>query len=486
MALTTEQKSSRLFKKSVGAGETLITRDFFEEPRLGRDAILPSQVWSEANRIPTTAPTLSNGEISGVVQYFDKLSLTHVSGTDNLAYFHDNLKNTIPFNYSDGSYNYSLYKSDGTTAISFGQGDWLVDTTAGILTFYGTLPTNVSETLPPQISFYKYVGLTGITSASSGLVIKDPVRVATLGETIPNYDFNLSGFTSFSTTIDSISSFSEGDRILIKDQSNTIQNGIFQLSGTSLVRAFDSDGTPYGEIGLNNYVFVESGNTNLSSSWVLSNTDAIDPYSIIPGVDTQVWSLFARSSTYTTDNLAIKLNGQTFSLKIDSGGTYTNSLVQSSEGIRISDSLNSVISTNTSNILVLSGTTNELVSSISSLTSIAITGATNGLSLYDKSVGLGGQLSATTLIDVNNKELSFLLSNNSFVTGDGFDEELSTLALQSDGKILCGGKFSSYSGITSNRVIRLNSDGSIDNTFITSTGFDAAINIVTLQLMVKY
>ena len=31
MALTPEQKASRLFKKSVGAAETLLARDFFED-----------------------------------------------------------------------------------------------------------------------------------------------------------------------------------------------------------------------------------------------------------------------------------------------------------------------------------------------------------------------------------------------------------------------------------------------------------------------
>ena len=34
--------------------------------------------------------------------------------------------------------------------------------------------------------------------------------------------------------------------------------------------------------------------------------------------------------------------------------------------------------------------------------------------------------------------------------------------LQSDGKILVGGGFTSYNGETSNRIIRLNSDGSND------------------------
>ena len=162
MALTPEQKSSRLFKKSLGVGETILARDFFEEPKLGNTNIITSQIWSESDDIPTTAPSLTNGQIEGVVQYIEKLELTFISGSvvsgDDVAYSDDVLKDTIPFNYGDGSYNYALYENDGSTVIPFGAGDWLVDTSAGVLTFYGTVPAGVSSGAPPKISFYKYVG----------------------------------------------------------------------------------------------------------------------------------------------------------------------------------------------------------------------------------------------------------------------------------------------------------------------------------------
>ena len=77
MALTSAQISSRLFKKSLGAAETLVNKNFFEEPKLGKMAIVPSQIWAEADLIPTTAPVLSDGASSGVVKYYDKLSLTY-------------------------------------------------------------------------------------------------------------------------------------------------------------------------------------------------------------------------------------------------------------------------------------------------------------------------------------------------------------------------------------------------------------------------
>ena len=67
MALTASQQASRLFKKSFGAGETLTSRDFFEEHKLGRDVIFSDQIWSESSSIPTTAPSLAPGASAGVV-----------------------------------------------------------------------------------------------------------------------------------------------------------------------------------------------------------------------------------------------------------------------------------------------------------------------------------------------------------------------------------------------------------------------------------
>jgi uncharacterized delta-60 repeat protein len=66
-------------------------------------------------------------------------------------------------------------------------------------------------------------------------------------------------------------------------------------------------------------------------------------------------------------------------------------------------------------------------------------------------------------------------TDSSFVTGTGFDLIAITLHIQPDGKILVGGLFTSYNGTASNRIIRLNTDGSVDNTFSIGTGFDGRV-----------
>ena len=71
--------------------------------------------------------------------------------------------------------------------------------------------------------------------------------------------------------------------------------------------------------------------------------------------------------------------------------------------------------------------------------------------------------------------------DNTFNIGNGFNNNVRVIQTQSDGKLLVGGAFSSYNGTSSNRLIRLNSDGSRDNTFNIGTGFDNNIRVIQVQ-----
>src|SRR5690606_15199112 len=56
----------------------------------------------------------------------------------------------------------------------------------------------------------------------------------------------------------------------------------------------------------------------------------------------------------------------------------------------------------------------------------------------------------------------------------------------SSGKYVIGGNFTTYNGITSNRIIRLNQDGSIDNTFNIDVVFDTVIFTIIQDGSGKY
>ncbi len=71
--------------------------------------------------------------------------------------------------------------------------------------------------------------------------------------------------------------------------------------------------------------------------------------------------------------------------------------------------------------------------------------------------------------------------DNSFVIGSGFNNDVYSIIVQSDGKILVGGKFTSYNGIGVTGITRLNNDGTLDNTFVAGTRFDNYVNSIAIQ-----
>ena len=69
----------------------------------------------------------------------------------------------------------------------------------------------------------------------------------------------------------------------------------------------------------------------------------------------------------------------------------------------------------------------------------------------------------------------------SFNIGTGFSSQVLAMVTQSDGKIIVGGNFTSYSGSTSNYIIRLNPDGTRDTTYNIGTGFNSTIQALVIQ-----
>ncbi len=74
--------------------------------------------------------------------------------------------------------------------------------------------------------------------------------------------------------------------------------------------------------------------------------------------------------------------------------------------------------------------------------------------------------------------------DNSFVTGSGFEAKkgagsVSALAMQADGKIIAGGTFSAYNGTAVENMVRLSGNGSLDATFLPA--FDRAPSVITIQ-----
>lgn len=105
----------------------------------------------------------------------------------------------------------------------------------------------------------------------------------------------------------------------------------------------------------------------------------------------------------------------------------------------------------------------------------------------DGKILVGGDY--TTFNGVSQNGLVRLNTNGtkdtSFNIGSGFNTIdgafVASLALQSDGKIIAVGGFTSFNGATQNRLIRLNTDGSKDTSYIVGQGFNATASAIALQ-----
>lgn len=92
----------------------------------------------------------------------------------------------------------------------------------------------------------------------------------------------------------------------------------------------------------------------------------------------------------------------------------------------------------------------------------------------DGKILIGGAF--TTYDGVSRAGIARLNSDGSLDTsfdpgsGVGVGEEVYSIALQSDGKIIIGGYFSTYNGVARNYIARLNTDGSLDTSFTADAG----------------
>jgi uncharacterized delta-60 repeat protein len=84
----------------------------------------------------------------------------------------------------------------------------------------------------------------------------------------------------------------------------------------------------------------------------------------------------------------------------------------------------------------------------------------------------GGYLTATDRLGNVNK---------SFLSNGAPNGTVHCIVRQSDGQLLVGGDFSSFSNIAAGRLIRLNPDGSFDSSFSIGTGFDESVRGVLEQ-----
>lgn len=101
-----------------------------------------------------------------------------------------------------------------------------------------------------------------VDAARSGLDVKASVRVATTA------NITLSG----TQTIDGVSAIA-ADRVLVKNQTDESENGIWVVSASAWSRSTDADTDAEVTAGL--FTFVEEGTVNSNSGWILTTNNPI-------------------------------------------------------------------------------------------------------------------------------------------------------------------------------------------------------------------
>ena len=176
--------------------------------------------------------------------------------------------------------------------------------TAGTISA-GTVTGLGSPTNPTDAANKAYVD-----AAAAGLVIKTPAVAATTGT-------NITLTAGAPNTLDGVT-LHTNDRVLVKDQSDDKQNGIYYVatlgSGANGTWTRTTDADTGAELVTGSYIFISGGTVNVQSSWTMVTTGTITI-----GTSSITWNLFSQ----TTQILASNIIGQIVASQVQNGAINT-------------------------------------------------------------------------------------------------------------------------------------------------------------------
>lgn len=262
-----------------------------------------------------------------------------------------------------------------------------------------------------------------VDSVAQGLDIKASCLYTTTG------NITLSGLATQANG-DWPSTLTAGDRILVKNQTNQAQNGIYAASATGWTRTADMNN--WAEVP-GAFTFIEDGATLSSTGWVTTagSTGTI-------GVTNMPWTQFSGAGTYTAGN-GLQLVSNQFSVKLN--GT---TLDASSSGLRISTTYAGQTSITTlgtiatgtweaTDVAVLHGGTgaSDAAGARANL-SAAVLGANNDITSMS---AITGAIATPTYIDFNSTQSPLPTDATARLYYDSNDQ-FQTLAFRMNGNVV--------------------------------------------------
>ena len=187
-------------------------------------------------------------------------------------------------------------------------------------------PTNAQDAATKSYVDAVAQGLRVIPSALAA-------TTADLGATYNNTSGTLTASANGAFALDGVTSWSIGDRVLVKDQTNAFENGSYEVTtvgdvSTAWVLTRGEYFNESSEIP-GSFQFITDGTVNSGSGYVAQVTDA---ETFVLGTDDVSWYQFSGAGTYTGGD-GLTLTGTDFSVNVDDSTLEINNDV-----IRVKDS----------------------------------------------------------------------------------------------------------------------------------------------------
>jgi hypothetical protein len=444
----------------------------------GTLAVTASNFASQTAKYALVAPTAADG-----VPTFRQLIWDDVSNKPTVfaptSHTHGDIANDGT--YSSKTAKYALIAPNGA---------------AGVPTFRQILFSDLTST-PTTVSGYGITDAytkTEVDGLVTGLDFKQSVRAATTA--------NIT--LSATQTIDGVAVVA-GNRVLVKDQSTSSQNGIYVVAAGAWSRSTDADNTPAGEVTAGMYCFVEEGTTNADSGWVLTTNDAITL-----GTTSLVFAQFnglgqvnagtGLSKTGNTLNHSNSVTGATIAeggstRTLASGGTFNvPSVTYDAQGhITASTSVALTLPASTNNVgtvTSVSGTAPVSVATGTSTPVISMAAASSGVNGYMTGtyatkldgIAAGAQVNVATNLSAGTVTATTYPLNSSTGTGVTLAAATGSLA----GLMVAADK-TKLDGIATGAQVNVAADlayttAASNGTVTSSTGTDATIPAATTSL----
>lgn len=230
---------------------------------------------------------------------------------------------------------------------------------------------------------------------------------------------NIADLSSVPALMDDVT-LADGNRVLVKDQTDPIQNGVYVYTAGVLARATDFDDVGGNDVVEGTFIFVGGGTINGGSGWFVSGT-ASSGIDVVVGTDPVVWSKRSDTVAYNQGS-GIAITGNVISVDFGDGfDIASNKLIHKlASGGALQANTNGLAvvpnGVNTTHISFGNNANDVNASSIPLDTSGTYTGtATNIMDALEEIQGNQSTPGSGLSLDTNNIDLGGALTKNAIL-----------------------------------------------------------------------